>query len=318
MDMLTIGENGSEIQVRTKVIKDAGKLRPLLNADCWHIFARLQGKPAYPAELAKELGMNEQKAYYCIKQLKNAGLIEVEKTEERNGAVAKYYTAQFESFAVVPGNSVEKRGARRVVSGQQTKEPEAAGFLKEFMRNGVFSAKIVVGSPDPHGPSKARARDGHFAAEIAAFIGANCRAFESPLVYLDTMAKDLKSENSNLIIIGGPVTNKLAGQVNEFLPVKFSAATGNWVLNSAPSGRQYSDDSIGVIEKIPNPHFRGRWILFIAGRRNSGTISAILALTKSTAKAVKPNSADGKTFARVVEGLDVDGDGMIDEVEFKE
>jgi len=312
MDRLLLG-NGEEVQ--TKVFLDVANLRPLLNADCWRIFRKLADSPSYPAALAKELSLNEQKVYYCIKQLKNSGLIEAERTEERNGAVAKYYSAKFDSFSVVPnqkGNTSSKTMRKTSVA-----KNEATEFLSDFTKNGVFSAKIVVGSPDPHGPHKARARDGHLAAELAAFIGANSSGFEFPLVFLDTMVRDLKNENSNLVILGGPVTNKLAEQVNEHLPVKFAAHGGNWTLDSKSSGKQYADDSIGVIEKIPHPFFRGKWILMLAGKRNSGTISAILALTKKTSKTVK--SAQGeKVFARVVEGLDVDGDGLIDDVEFRE
>ncbi len=317
MDKLILGNADSQVQIETKVITDAAKLRPLLNNDCWKIFGKLQQSPSYPAAIAKELAINEQKVYYYIKQLKNSGLITVEKTEERNGAVAKFYSATFDSFSIVPNRENLKEG-QKIIRKDSAQKSEASEFLQDFTKNGIFNAKIVVGSPDPHGAAKARARDGHFAAEIAAFMGSNCKGYESPLVFLDTMVKDLKNENSNLVIIGGPLTNKLAGQVNEFLPIKFSASTGNWVLSSSASGKNYSDDSVGVIEKIPHPFFRGKWILFLAGRRNSGTISAILALTKRTHKAVLPNSANAKIGARVVEGLDIDGDGLIDDVEFRE
>ncbi len=317
MDRLIIEEKGGEAEVAVKVMDRPEKLRPLLNADCWRIFAKLRENPSYPAALAKELGLNEQKVYYYIKQLKNSGLVEVEKTEERNGAVAKFYSARFGSFAIVPNRGSVKQTGKMVSKGGSRKG-EAAEFLKEFTRNGIFSAKIVVGSPDPHGAHKARARDGHFAAELAAFVGANCAGFESPLVFLDTMVRDLKNENSNLMILGGPVTNKLAEQINEYLPVKFAANGGNWTISSSASGKQYADDSIGIIEKVQHPFFKGKWVLVLAGKRNSGTISAILALTKHTSRAVKPNSADAKTWARVVEGLDIDGDGLIDDVEFRE
>ena len=316
MDRVVFGDGEAEVQ--TRVFHEAEKLRPLLNADCWRIFSHLRRKPSYPAALAKELSMNEQKVYYYIKQLKNSGLIEEERKEERNGAVAKFYSVSAESFSLVPGGA--GTGPSKTMRSESARKSDAAEFLSEFMKNGIFSAKIVVGSPDPHGPHKARARDGHLAAELAAFIGANCAGFEFPLIFLDTMVKDLKSENSNLVILGGPVTNKLAEQANPFLPIRFEASGGNWVLTSSVSGKQYADESIGVIEKIPHPHFRGKWILFLAGKRNSGTISAILALTKRTARTVRDakGHGNGGALARVVEGLDVDGDGLIDDVEFRE
>ena len=45
-------------------------------------------------------------------------------------------------------------------------------FFKEFIDNGIFDGKIVVGSPQPHGPFKTSARDGHYAAHLALFLGA--------------------------------------------------------------------------------------------------------------------------------------------------
>lgn len=316
MDRLVLERNGEELSVNARVVQDISKLKALLNAECWRVFEALHKKPAYPAQLAKELSMNEQNVYYYIKQLRNSGLVEVEKSEERNGALAKYYSAAFDSFAIVPNIDGVKNG-KKILRGEKAKG-EAAQFLDDFVRNGVFSAKIVVGSPDPHGPMKARARDGHLAAELTAFFGANCAGFELPLVFLDTMVKDLKEENSNLVIVGGPVTNKLAEQVNRFMPVQFESKAGHWALVSKPSGKSYAEDSTGVIEKIPHPHFRGKWVMLVAGKRNAGTIAAILALAKRTHETVKPNSHDPKVFARVVEGLDVNGDGMIDDVEFRE
>ncbi len=316
MDRVIIEGKEGEIELQTKVISDASRLRPLLNKDCWVIFARLAEKEGYPASLAKELSMDAQKVYYCIKQLSNAGLIAVERTEERNGASAKYYSAAFQSFSVVP--DIKAGAGTRVLKRSGPSKTAASGFLSEFLKNGIFCAKIVVGSPDPHGPFKARARDGHLAAELCAFIGANCAGFEFPLVFLDTMVKDLKHENSNLVILGGPVTNKLAEQANGFLPIKFVPSGGNWTISSSLSGKEYTEDSIGIIEKMPHPYFKGKWILVLAGKRNTGTISAIIALTKHAAKTGKPNPNDGRTFGRVVEGLDVNGDGIIDEVEFRE
>ena len=313
MDKLLIKKNNEELQIETKLIS-ASELGPLINPDCLKIFEKLQEKPSFPAELSKDLKINEQKVYYHIKQLKNKKLISVEKTEERNGALAKYYSTSFDSFAIVPNlEAIEKKP--KILKKKNLKN-ETFSFLKEFTKKGIFSAKLVVGSPDPHGKFKGRARDGHLAAELACFLGANCRGVELPLVFLDTMVKDLRSENSNLIILGGPVTNKLAEQINEFLSIKFSSEKGNWTVKSKITGKEYFEDSIGIIEKLPHPYFKGKWVLVIAGKRNAGTTASIIAIAKKTNQTVK--ETETKTFARVVEGLDVNGDGLIDDVEFKE
>ncbi|HLC79566.1 MAG TPA: hypothetical protein VJG83_04005 [archaeon] len=313
MDRIIIEQKDGEISLPTRVIKEPQRLRPLLSEGCWKLFQSICKKPSYPALLSKELGINEQKIYYYIKQLKNSGLIDIDRTEERNGAVAKYYSASSESFSILPTSPSTGKILRKI-----EQQKNHSGFLSEFVKNGIFTGKIVVGSPDPHGEFKARARDGHLAAEIAAFIGANFPGFESPLVFLDTALPDLKKENSNLLILGGPVSNKFAAQANNFLPIKFEPSGGNWAINSSISKKQYTEDSIGIIEKIPHPYFKGKWIFVIAGKRNTGTISAILALTKKTTQLQKPNSYDLKSEAHVVEGLDMDGDGAIDEVEFRE
>jgi len=315
LDRLIIEDGNEQKEIAVKVFNDSSKLKPLQNQDAWKIFQRLHEKASYPAELAKELGMNEQKVYYSIKQLKNYGLIKVEKTQEIQGAVAKYYSAAYDSFALVP--TMKNYKGSKVLAKSKIKN-EASEFLVEFTKKDFFSGKIVVGSPDPHGKYRARARDGHLAAELSAFISANTSGFELPLVFLDTMVGDLKNENSNLIIIGGPLTNKLAEQLNEFSPLRFVPAGGNWIINSKASGIDYNEDTTGIIVKMPHPYFKGKWILMVAGKRNTGTIAGIQALAKYTSKAVKPNVYDKKSYAHVVEGLDLDGDGLIDEVEFKE
>ena len=304
-----------DLELETRVVEDVSKLRPLLNKDCMGIFSELKKQPSYPAELAKKLGMNEQKAYYYIKQLKNAGLIEVKKEEEKKGAIARYYGTTIDSFSIVP--NLDDTGKNTKILKMHNRQSDLPEFLSEFTSKGVFSAKMVVGSPDPHGLYKARARDGHLSAELAAFIGAHTSGLELPLIFLDTMVNDLNKENSNLIIIGGPVTNKLAEQANQFLPIKFSPSGGNWAIKSEATGKEYLEDSVGVIEKIQHPYYKGKWLLLIAGKRNTGTIAAIHALAKKTSKATKTKDGS-KEFARVVEGLDLNGDGLIDEVEFKE
>ena len=319
MDRIVIeGSNGESEEIETKVFQDASKLKPLLNSQCWKVFEKLREQPSYPAKIAKELGISEQKAYYYFKQLKNSGLIRQEKTEEIQGALAKYFSASYDSFALVPKGFSAGKHSKVLKKPSAQKASGAEELLEDFTKNSVFSAKIVVGSPDPHGKFKARARDGHLAAEFAAFVASNCSGYETPLIFIDTMVKDLKNENSNLVIIGGPVTNKLAEQVNEFLPVKFSPSGGNWVIKSEASGKEYVEDSVGIIEKIPHPYYKNKWLLLLAGKRNSGTISAILALAKNPSKASKPNTHNAKIHAHVVEGLDVNGDGLIDEVEFRE
>ena len=102
------------------------------------------------------------------------------------------------------------------------------------------------------------------------------------------------------------------------LPIKFIPNGGNWTITSEATKKEYFEDSIGVVEKIKHPYFKNRTILIVAGKRNTGTIAGIIALAKYTEEAIKPNIRNKEMYARVVEGLDLNGDGLIDEVEFRE
>ena len=59
-------------------------------------------------------------------------------------------------------------------------------------------------------------------------------------------------------------------------------------------------------------------ILHIAGLRNSGTKAAILAFLKHFNEVKKGNLYDYTFESHVVEGLDLDSDGIVDDVEFLE
>jgi DNA-binding transcriptional ArsR family regulator len=306
------------LEVDSRVMDSPQRLKPLTSETSWKILRMLAKKPHYPAEIAKKLGMHEQKVYYHIKQLSNQGLIKVVKSEEIKGALARYYETTDLCFSFVPEEALGR--AEKGISSRRKRVPEkeVENFFSPIIKNSVMDAKIVVGSPEPHGKFKARARDNHFAVELAAFFGTICDRINLPLVYLDTMVKPLEEENSNLVVIGGPITNNLCHELNSRMPISFRPSGGHWIVKSELSGKEYSEDAIGIIEKIRHPFFRNRSIILIAGKRNTGTIAAIVALMKRTKEITKPNIFSKKDFCRVVEGVDLDSDGLIDDVEIKE
>ena len=309
-----------EKRVPTKRVDSVEALKPLLNESAWQIVKLLRRQESYPAEIAKKLGLNEQTVYYYVKQLKASGLIEVSRTEEKQGALAKFFRCNYDSFSLV-ASAENARKAEFTSSPGTAKQLEPA--LKEFLEpfiteGGRFDAKIVVGSPDPHGELKARARDGHLAVELAAFLGSLCNEINYPLIYLDTQIPSVEKENSNLILLGGPITNRLAEELNEHLSIRFASSGGQWLVKSKASDKEYAEDATGFIEKIRPPSYPNRAILVIAGKRNAGTRAAIIGLIKQTHEMAKPNKFDERLHARIVEGLDLDGDGIIDDVEIKE
>tara|TARA_Y100000310_G_scaffold342283_1_gene444842 strand:- start:2797 stop:3762 length:966 start_codon:yes stop_codon:yes gene_type:complete len=319
-NFLNLERNGKGFKVPVKILEKAEELKPLASANAWKVVGLLAEKPYYPAEIAKKLNLHEQKVYYYIKQLKKAGIIEVKKTEEKQGALAKYYALVDSAFALVPNlKKIERAKESVFFQGKEKKlDKQLEEFMTPFIHNGKLNCKIVIGSPDPHGPLKARARDGHLAVELAAFIGSLVESFEFPLVFLDTQVSSLDSLDENLIVVGGPITNKLCEELNEHLPIKFSPNGGHYLIKSELSGNDYNEDAIGVIEKVEHPFFKNKKILLVAGNRNAGTKAAIISLIKNIEAIIQGNTNKESVEAKVVEGLDLDGDGQIDNVEIKE
>jgi hypothetical protein len=56
----------------------------------------------------------------------------------------------------------------------------------------------IVGSPDPHGPSKARSKDGYFGMDLALFLGTFLSNITGSKVKLDTEIQDKDLENNNI------------------------------------------------------------------------------------------------------------------------
>jgi hypothetical protein len=143
-------------------------------------------------------------------------------------------------------------------------------------------------------------------------LGRFCSSTNHFSVKLDVDV-DLKNEKANFILVGGPVTNLVMAKVNDFLPAKFSDSKPWGIV----SNDEYTDDSIGLIAKVPNPYNPDYRIIALAGIRYSGTKAAVIALTRFTDK-VLAKFNDQKEFFCIVQGFDLDGDGSIDSVEILE
>ncbi len=265
---------------------------------------------AYPKEIAEKLGVHEQKVYYHIKNFERNGLVKVARQENRQGAVAKYYELTEPAFVV---RFAEMRETTKITSVNE----KVLEFLDPFIKDGKLNSTIVIGSPLSHGPERARSNDGYYAIDIALFLGSflSYSSGDKPVVKLDTELRngDLKQ---NIISLGGPIVNKVTERLNAKMPVRFDYKTKNII--SKVSGKKYSADENGFVVKMPNPYSKGHWIIVIAGKRYSGTRAATIALTRYTEEVSKGNKKDHKVLARVVEGLDLNSDGIVDEAEFLE
>lgn len=257
----------------------------------------------FAADIARRLGVHEQKVYYHLRQMERAGFIAM--LREESGA--KYYSLRKPAFVLaLRPYELTSRIAQRGESS----------YLDPFLHDGQLNALIVVGSPDPHGPEKARSRDGHYAVDLGLFLGTFLNYVPDLNVALDTEVRDADLQR-NLILVGGPIVNAVTGRVNEHLPIYFDRSARH-ALRSSVSGKTYPEDECGLVCSVPHPLSEGHRILLVAGKRYAGTRAAILALLKHFEELTKGNKHDRSVHARVVEGVDRDSDGLIDDIEFRE
>jgi predicted DNA-binding transcriptional regulator len=300
------------------IIKDSQQLKMILGGLSWKILTLLSKKEMYPLEIAKQLEIHEQKVYYHIRKLCKSGAITVVREEKKKGAIARFYRT------VSPAFGIEFPNGYKPIQNlcDLTINDNLQMFFKEFINDGAFDGKIIVGSPQPHGPFKTSARDGHYVAHLALFLGQFVKLPSEFAVKLDVDVKAEKEEKNNLILVGGPGTNLLTQEVNDYLPIKFimqSSEQGFLLggLSSKKSARVYTSDVSGVIAKIVNPWDETKRIIVLAGNKAVGTKACVIALTnlwKTTLQKYKGED----TFAVAIQGFDLDGDGKVDSVEVRE
>ena len=317
---LLVHEEGKTHKVKEIVIiKDPEKLKMILNRLSWKILVMLSEREMYPLEIAKKLGIHEQKVYYHVRKLAKAGAIVVAREEEKKGATAKYYKAVSPAFGIeLPLGYRTIQRLTLLSMDEQVQE-----FFKEFTNeDGVFEGKIVVGSPTPHGPFKTIARDGHYASYLTFFLGQFAKMPEEFVIKLDVDVKAEKEEKNNLILVGGPGTNLLTQEVNEYLPIRFNMQPSEQGflfggLVSRKTSHVYMADVVGLVAKIVNPLDKTKRVIVLAGNKAVGTKACVLALTNFWKKTLKSYHGED-TFAAVIQGFDLDGDGKVDSIEVLE
>ena len=316
---LLLDEEGKTQKIKEiAIIEDSQKLKMILDKLSWKIFVALSEKEMYPLELAKKLGIHEQKVYYHIRKLVKAGAITVAREEEKKGAIAKYYKITSTAFGIeLPQGYTTIR--KLPLMGIDEK---IQSFFKEFIgKAGEFEGKIVVGSPTPHGPFKTSARDGHYASYLTFFMGQFANMPEEFAIKLDVDVKAEKEEKSNLILVGGPGTNLLTQELNDHLPIRFNMRPSEqgYLFGGLVSQKSsvYTADAVGLIAKIVNPWDETKRIIVLAGNKAVGTKACVLALTTFWKKTLKNYTGDN-TFATVIQGFDMDGDGKVDSIEVLE
>lgn len=317
---LLLKDDGKTQKVKEiMLVDDPQRLKLIFNKLSWRILQMLSEKEMFPLEIAKALKIHEQKVYYHVRKLEKAGAITVVREEVRKGATAKYFKAASSAFGIDLPQGYRPIRKLSLLS----MEDKVHTLFREFIReDGTFEGKIVVGSPTPHGPFKTSARDGHYASHLAFFLGQFVQMPDEFAIKLDVDVKAEKEEKNNLILVGGPGTNLLTQEVNEYLPIRFdmrSSAQGFLFggLVSKITSAVYTADNVGLVAKIINPWDSCRRVIVLAGNKAVGTKACVLALTNFWGKTLKNYKGD-QTFAKVIQGFDLDGDGKVDSIEVLE
>ena len=322
MEKKRLLQNNNQETTDINITQNPQNLKMILDKQSWKILTTLAQKEMYPLQIARHLNIHEQKVYYHIRKMEKTGAITIQHIENKKGATAKYYKTTANAFGIeLPTNQQQHKTTQNNYNPNTPQTLQK--FFQEFLNKNTLDGKIVVGSPQPHGPFKTSARDGHYAAHLTLFMGQFTKIPNDFAVKLDVDVKAEKEEKNSLILVGGPGTNLLTQEINEYLPIKFIMHPSDQGylfggLTSKKTGRNYTSDSAGLIAKITNPWNKNKHIIVIAGNKAVGTKACVLALTNFWEKTLQHFEEDKNTFAVVIQGFDLDGDGKVDAIEVYE
>ena len=298
--MRLVSKEGKTLGCREVGAEEIGALSP----ERMEILKLIAKEPMYPAQIARKMGMEVQAIYYHIKLLEKAGLAGFVEYEERGGAAAKKYASSADSISIV----LNKDGWREY----REEGGKIPALLSPFIKNGFFDGHVVMGSPDPHGKYRARGSELSM-VEFGMLLGRHA-GFSFPLYLLDTEIKE-REKNGNLVLAGGPKVNTLVAEINSHLPIRFEEKTFD--IHSTLSGKKYGEN-IGLVELVDSPFGKNKKILLLGGLNHNGTRAAVLSLVKKMREIEEGNAYDPGIIAKVVEGFDDNGDGVVDAVEILE
>lgn len=264
--------------------------------------------PDYPSHIARELRVYHQTVYYHMRKLEKANLVKKVGRKIVRGGSADLYALATEGYAVEFNVKGEPFEGLSSASRSQT----LGNFLGEFIAGGELDGWIVVGSPEPHGPSRTQGRDAHYAVQLGFALGQFVKLPSKFPVKLDVDLKNEKLERSNMLIIGGPRTNLVASDLNPYLPARFSQESF-WGSIVDEEGRRYLSDRDGIIVKVKNPWNADRSCVVVAGLSGAATKAAVIGLTNFADQTLEGYRRGD--FSVVLRGTDMDGDGKVDSVE---
>jgi DNA-binding transcriptional ArsR family regulator len=295
----------NRIVYKSLLIDTPTSLGILANKTALDLIKELSLKPLCAMDLARRLGLHEQKVYYNLRMLEKSGIIKLLRTEERTGGTAKVYTLTEPVVSV-------KLAENAFMTTDTNISVKNLDLLKPFIIDGKLNAKIILGDTYSHGQYDAPAVEGPYAFDFAVLLGSYLTNLDFPYYKFDTEVNKEDLED-NLILIGKFKTNIAIQKINPYLPVYFDDKTGLSII-SRSTKKVYDDPRIGIILKLDNPFNKNKKILLFGGIGRRGVQSAILAFTKHTDKLSENNGM----IVKVVKGYDKSGDKIIDSVKFLE
>jgi DNA-binding transcriptional ArsR family regulator len=307
MRSVLVEEGGEEKKAYNSVIVDPKNLGILSNELTLRIIRELAKNSGCALDLARSLGVHEQKIYYHLRKLEGAGIIKLLRNERRFGMTAKIYDV------VSPVVAAKLYDAGFSFKDTRLQNLRMVKFLHPFIEKGKLNAKIVVGDPYPHGRFDTGSKSAVHLFDFAVLLGQvlNMTSYSHYTLDIHFREEDMKG---NIIVIGNPKENVIFDKLNSKIPVFFDK-NDDWSIKSTLSKKIYKDPRNGFILKWENPFNKDKSVLLFGGKRTRGLQGAMIAFTQYFKDLLeKKPSLSGV----IVEGYDKDGDANIDSVKILE
>ena len=289
-------------KVYNSVVVDPSKINILSNKLTRDIVKLLSENRLCAMDLSRELKQHEQKIYYHMRKLEEAGIVKQVGTEKRFGMIAKMYSAQ----APIVCTKLYDEG--QMIESKETADPLLAKFFSPFVENGKLNSLIIVGDARPHGKYDKANTGAMHTIDIVLLLGKLVRDFKTPTYKIDTEVEE-KDLQQNLILFGSPRDNMILEKINQKLPLKF-VLEADWSIKSKSTNSIYTGSRKGVLIRCENPFNEKKKILVFGGLRTEGLRSPVVAVLKNLEEIWNLNK-NGDLYV-VLDGLDKDGDGVVD------